>query len=212
MSQNQEKTKCGVCGKSEERDITIQRCGRCKSSFYCSTNCQQKDWPSHKKLCRAKADMTKGKPWYDRYRKCQDGSSHFGELELITWGGGCETTGEELGWGHCSASESAELKRKYEEEFKSDDARMHKYWPQGFRWTCCGLASDMNFGCDHHGTGPKPCSCDFCHSGKPLPDRIYKDTIPRRGLRLSRGPDPRSFDEVEAGVAASARSFLGLPE
>ncbi|KAI1646304.1 hypothetical protein F4815DRAFT_472792 [Daldinia loculata] len=211
MSENQEKSKCGVCGKAEGGDIAIKRCGRCKASFYCSTSCQQKDWPLHKDECRARADMAAGKQWYDRYRKCEDGGSHFGELELITWGGVCSVTGDELGWGNCVVSESAELKRKYEEDFKSDDIRMHQYWPQGFRWTCCGMLSDMNFGCDHHGTGPQPCSCDFCHSGKSLPDDAYKDTVPRHGLQLSRGPDPRSYDETKAATAASMRPLFGLP-
>ena len=31
-------------------------------------------------------------------------------------------------------------------------------------------------------------------AGKPLPDRIYNDPDPHRtGLKLSRGPDPRSY-------------------
>jgi hypothetical protein len=50
----------------------------------------------------------------------------------------------------------------------------------------------MSYGCDHHGTGSKPCTCDFCGMGKPIPDSIYgKNEQACKGLRLSRGPDPR---------------------
>jgi hypothetical protein len=48
---------------------------------------------------------------------------------------------EELGLGGCLAGESDDLKRKFEGQF-----------------------ARMKWGCDHHGTGSKPCSCDsdFC--------------------------------------------------
>jgi hypothetical protein len=50
----------------------------------------------------------------------------------------------------------------------------------------------MPYGCDHHGTGSTPCSCDFCAMGKPVPDHIFKkNEQASRGLRLSQGPDPR---------------------
>ncbi|KAI1372907.1 hypothetical protein F4677DRAFT_431160 [Hypoxylon crocopeplum] len=130
-----------------------------------------------------------------------------------TSGSSMSVSGEELGWGNCVVSDGAGLKRKYEEEFKSDDARMYRYWPQGYRWTCCGTDGGQRFGCDHHGTGPEPCCCGFCHMGKPLPDRVYnKDTLERRGLELPRGPDPRSLNPVKWMVADVARAFLGMPE
>lgn len=113
------------------------------------TTCQQKDWPSHKEDCLTKSAevaAAEGKKWYDRYRKCKDGTQHFGELELITWGGRDPTFGEEIGWGNCVVSESADLKRRYEEQFKSDDVQMYGYWPQAFRWTCCGLSGDQRMG------------------------------------------------------------------
>ncbi|KAI6092013.1 hypothetical protein F4821DRAFT_279443 [Hypoxylon rubiginosum] len=205
--------KCDVCGAEQGVGVAIKLCGGCKSRSFCGTTCQRKDWPSHKKDCHAKLAAAKGKKWYDRYRKCQDGTQHFGELELITWGGRESTFGEEMGWGNCLARESADLKRKYEEEFKSDDVQMYKYWPQGFRWTCCGLGGDQRLGCDHHGTGPDPCQCDFCHMGKPLPDSIYKkEKIERRGLKLSQGPDKRSFNKSKAETADVMRTLFGMPE
>ncbi|KAI1394768.1 hypothetical protein F4819DRAFT_501571 [Hypoxylon fuscum] len=187
--------KCDVCGKGRDDGVIIQICGRCKSRSFCGTACQRRDWPSHKEDCRSKAaeaEAANGKAWYDRNRKCEDGTSHFGQLELITWSGFQSEISEELGWGNCVASESAELKRKYEEQFKSDDTRMYRYWPQGFRWTCCGLAGDQRAG--------------------PLPDSIYrKDKIERRGLTLSRGPDKRSFNPGKGQIADAARAFLGMP-
>lgn len=116
-----------------------------------------------------------------------------------------------MGWGNVILVESEDLRRKYEEEFGHDDRKLYEYWPQAYRWTCCGTSGDMNFGCDHHGTGPKPCSCDFCHSGKPLPDGIYKeDKIERKRLNFSRGPDPRSYDPRQAAIANVARAILGM--
>ncbi|KAK8074567.1 hypothetical protein PG997_009230 [Apiospora hydei] len=39
----------GSCITCEKADS--QRCGRCKSAFYCSKACQVRDWPFHKLLC-----------------------------------------------------------------------------------------------------------------------------------------------------------------
>lgn len=120
--------------------------------------CQRKDWATHKNECR------KGKKWYDRYRLCRDGSKHHGKLELMTWGESAEDAefGDATGWGCCLIDECEGLKKLYETKYGSDDAKFYKYWPQGFRWTCCGTDGSMSYGCDHHGTGPKPCTCDFC--------------------------------------------------
>ncbi|KAH9906739.1 hypothetical protein F4778DRAFT_800717 [Xylariomycetidae sp. FL2044] len=177
-----------------------------------SIDCQRQDWPSHKTPCKAKALELKGGKWYDAHRRCEDGSRHFGELELITWGGTVHHFfTESTGWGNCSEDESADLKRKYEDEFKSNDAQMYEYWPQGYRWTCCGMGGDQPWGCDHHGTGPQPCQCDFCHLGKPLPDKIYhEDSVARKGLQLARGPDPRSLNPSKAATAEIARGILGM--
>jgi hypothetical protein len=104
--------------------------------------------------------MPTSSQWYDRHRKCEDGNSHEGKLELITWTSTAD--GERMGWGNCFAAESDELKEKFEKEFDSNEEKMYDYWPQGFRWTCCGMMGDQLFGCDHHGEGSTPCSCDFC--------------------------------------------------
>lgn len=98
--------------------------------------------------------------WNDRYRRCKDGNSHEGKLELITWTSTAH--GERMGWGNCLASESDQLKERFEKEFNSNEEKLYEDWPQGFRWTCCGTEGDQRFGCDHHGSGSAPCSCDFC--------------------------------------------------
>jgi hypothetical protein len=56
-------------------------------------------------------------------------------------------------------------------------------------------AGDMPYGCDHHGTGKAPCSCDFCAMGKSVPGSIFrKNEQACRGLKLSQGPDPGGTD------------------
>ena len=111
-------------------------------------------WEGHKGSCRAKLSLV----WYDRYRKCKDRSQHEGKLKLMTW----PLAKEELGWGGCLAEESDDLKQKFKTEYSGDKAWFYKYWPQGFRWTCCSTDAGMKWGCDHHGMGSKPCTCDFC--------------------------------------------------
>lgn len=41
-----EDPKCSECGKP-----ATQRCSRCKNSWYCSRECQIKQWKGHKKIC-----------------------------------------------------------------------------------------------------------------------------------------------------------------
>nr|ACO10903.1 Zinc finger MYND domain-containing protein 19 [Caligus rogercresseyi]ACO11562.1 Zinc finger MYND domain-containing protein 19 [Caligus rogercresseyi] len=38
--------------EQELREFSI--CGRCQEARYCGINCQQRDWPSHKRICREK--------------------------------------------------------------------------------------------------------------------------------------------------------------
>jgi len=231
---------CAVCHKGEGDTVSLMQCSRCKTRYYCGksmspfpslksshlalkgSTCQQADWPTHKGSCNKPSAK-----WHDKHRKCQDGSNHEGRLELITWSSQKEGTG----WGCCFEEESDDLRRKFETEFNSDEEKMHEYWPQGFRWTCCGTSADMDWGCDHHGSGSRPCTCDFCRfvgigsssrytdvptysfirSGKPLPDSIYNDgSASRMGLQLRRGPDPRSFNRGLASLALSMRTTMGL--
>ncbi|KAJ7497606.1 hypothetical protein FB451DRAFT_1018170 [Mycena latifolia] len=177
------------------------RCSGCKSRYYCGTTCQAADWKSHKKACAATPK------WYDKHRMCRDGYKHEGRLELVIWD--CELQG--TGWGACAVEDSEDLKRIFETEFGGDEEKLFAYWPKGFRWTCCGTHARMAHGCDHHGTGTCPCTCDFCRMGKPLPSGIFNEQTPfRHGLTLRRGPDPRSYNPVYAIQAAVGRTMFGL--
>ncbi|KAG2428871.1 hypothetical protein HYH02_014194 [Chlamydomonas schloesseri] len=148
--------------------------------------------------------------WYDKHRKCEDGSEHEGELELITWDGKSDD-GEQLGWGAVVIEEAEDHKRSFHTKYGADMERFYEWWPQGFRWTCCGCTGDMPWGCDHHGTGSKPCKCDFCVMGKPLPPNISPPTAQSRmGLTLSRGPDPRSHNPAQAAISEVMRSLFGM--
>lgn len=69
------------------------------------------------------ARMTISSDWVDRYRKCEDGNSHDGGLELITWTS--TSGGEAMGWGNCLAEESDEMKEKFEKEFNSDEEKLY---------------------------------------------------------------------------------------
>ncbi|KAH9841725.1 uncharacterized protein C8Q71DRAFT_700219 [Rhodofomes roseus] len=197
-------SQCFYCRK-EAMTKDFKRCSRCRGALYCNSECQKQDWASHKELC---SDSDR---WYDKYSGCRDGSMHEGKLELITWEYTDPESGDRMGWGNVLIEEADDLKRKFEVDCKGKKSLFFKKWPQGFRWTCCGMDGGVNYGCDHHGTGSKPCTCDFCRMGRPLPDSIYKEkTGPRMGLRLPRGPDPRSFNPVLAAQAAQGRSMFGL--
>lgn len=76
-------------------------------------------------------DAARRQTWYEKHRQCEDGSAHFGALELITWGG--EEAGWALGWGRTQLSEAEFMQNKYRHEFGGDDAKLYEYWPQGFR-------------------------------------------------------------------------------
>ncbi|KAJ7091103.1 hypothetical protein C8R44DRAFT_647631 [Mycena epipterygia] len=188
---------CSVCAKPGE----ISRCAGCKLRFYCGRACQRSDWKMHRKACAATPK------WYDKHRMCRDGNNHEGRLELVTW----ESAEHQTGWGACELDQADEMKRYFETELGGDEEKLFKYWPVGFRWTCCGTHARKAHGCDHHGTGTRPCTCDFCRMGKPLPPGIWNEKTPHRdGLTLRRGPDPRSYNPLYAIEAAVGRTILGL--
>jgi hypothetical protein len=43
---------CSNCGKREKKLLKWKKCAKCQASFYCSRECQLKDWPGHKKTCQ----------------------------------------------------------------------------------------------------------------------------------------------------------------
>ncbi|KAJ5246177.1 MYND domain protein [Penicillium chermesinum] len=42
---------CNTCKKPEDPAAPLKRCGKCKSAWYCTRECQTKNWKTHKKLC-----------------------------------------------------------------------------------------------------------------------------------------------------------------
>ncbi|KAJ7434522.1 hypothetical protein B0H11DRAFT_2118305 [Mycena galericulata] len=40
------------CAAADCTQEGISKCGRCKQQFYCGSECQAKEWPSHKKQCK----------------------------------------------------------------------------------------------------------------------------------------------------------------
>ncbi|XP_017333235.1 prolyl hydroxylase EGLN3 isoform X1 [Ictalurus punctatus] len=45
---DQERQYCELCGEMEN----LMKCGRCRSSFYCSKDHQKQDWKKHKQVCK----------------------------------------------------------------------------------------------------------------------------------------------------------------
>ncbi|KAJ3059049.1 hypothetical protein HDU99_006532 [Rhizoclosmatium hyalinum] len=45
---------CQACGAAKKKDDggALQSCSRCMIAFYCSRDCQVKDWPNHKLTCK----------------------------------------------------------------------------------------------------------------------------------------------------------------
>ena len=140
--------------------------------------------------------------WWDAHRRGEDGSMHFGKLELMTWR--CKDDGgEELGFGGFVASEEEETRHDFEVRFGSDEARYFKHNPHGFRWTCCGVSADVGtYGCDHHGDprAPGPCKCDFCRAGRPLSEREWRNKLASQAAHGLEGTLCRG----RAGAASAA--------
>jgi len=129
----------------------LKNCAACKKIKYCAAECQRADWPRHKPGCVAPAaPRPAAQPggsqsgWWDAHRRGEDGSMHFGKLELMTWK--CtDEDGDEVGFGGFCASEHEDNKRTFEVEFGGDEARYFEHNSHGFRWTCCAAASQQTW-------------------------------------------------------------------
>lgn len=51
---------CLVCGILGTPAAPLKRCGACRGPMYCSKDCQQKNWPMHKKGCKPKGAASEG--------------------------------------------------------------------------------------------------------------------------------------------------------
>ena len=73
-------------------------------------------------------DIHRFRSRHDKFRLCEDGTLHFGKLELITWDGVDDILEEQLGWGGCLKEESEDLKAKFEGEFGGNELKLAKHW------------------------------------------------------------------------------------
>lgn len=63
---------CRVCRHDSPKNML---CTNCKGSYYCSKRCQQKDWQSHKTLCKQIRTAL------DKCAKEEDNLHHYDEYE-----------------------------------------------------------------------------------------------------------------------------------
>jgi tetratricopeptide (TPR) repeat protein len=59
---------CSVCN-TVGRKTAIPKCSGCLKKYYCGAECQRKDWPEHKKECRAGQPKEEGQPKKGRATK-----------------------------------------------------------------------------------------------------------------------------------------------
>ena len=55
----QEEFICTVCQKKHEK---MKKCSQCKNAYYCSRECQVKDWKKHKKVCKKHKEIQTCQP------------------------------------------------------------------------------------------------------------------------------------------------------
>eukprot|EP01043_Picozoa_sp_COSAG02_P094634 COSAG02_NODE_31055_length_540_cov_0.823129_1_plen_154_part_01 len=58
---------CANC-QTHSADTKLKRCARCKAVFYCSVQCQQRSWATHRTCCSAASRNTAPSCWRKLYR------------------------------------------------------------------------------------------------------------------------------------------------
>ncbi len=71
--------KCSVCSKSG-----ALRCGKCRAQYYCSKECQIKDWKIHKKVCADVRETSVFKKFLDPYKDAEPLNETVQELSALS--------------------------------------------------------------------------------------------------------------------------------
>ena len=69
---------CSYCGTKESDDHQLKRCGRCRQTQYCNTECQRSHWKDHKKQCNAHVNAM------EHWRNMTDNDNEQSEERKVT--------------------------------------------------------------------------------------------------------------------------------
>ncbi|XP_061846972.1 egl nine homolog 1 isoform X2 [Colius striatus] len=94
---------CELCGKMEN----LLRCGRCRSSFYCSKEHQRQDWKKHKLICRGGGATAAAAGGAAEPRGCHPPPTRAHSAGAAAGGGGCGAGGAAAGKGAAPLSPEA---------------------------------------------------------------------------------------------------------
>ncbi|CAD8117731.1 unnamed protein product [Paramecium sonneborni] len=75
---------CQICNK---QDAELLRCSQCKSIYYCSIECQKKDWKDHKFICsEIVLKQQREKQRTDRKAQGKKAIENFADFEIFGHG------------------------------------------------------------------------------------------------------------------------------
>jgi hypothetical protein len=74
---------CRKCNKKEDVGSAFKVCGRCKTSRYCSKECQSADWPLHKTQCESQQELLTQAGGKRAWQSLQDSAFSFGQNRYV---------------------------------------------------------------------------------------------------------------------------------